>query len=59
MIAKRVPGKGNYYKFQDPDTLKVAIREKISDDMADEAKVCFEYATRFFQEMLEIANDYK
>lgn len=59
MIAKRVPGNGNYYKFQEPDALKVAIRERISDDMADEAKVCFEYATRFFQEMLEIANDNK
>ena len=59
MIAKRVPGNGNYYKFQEPDILKVAIREKISDDMADEAKVCFEYATRFFKAMLEIANDYK
>ena len=59
MIAKRVPGNGNYYKFQEPDILKVAIREKISDDMAEEAKVCFEYATRFFKEMLEIANDYK
>jgi heme oxygenase len=52
MIAKRVPGSGKYYQFADPDALKVAIRERINDDMADEAKVCFDFATRFFQEMM-------
>lgn len=54
MIAKRVPGQGKYYQFSDPDTLKTAIREKISDDMADEAKVCFEFATEFFKEMMDL-----
>jgi len=54
MIAKKVPGAGRMYQFQDPDTLKAAIRERISDDMADEAKVCFEFATDTFKEMLEL-----
>jgi heme oxygenase len=54
MIAKRVPGSGNYYKFENPDVLKAAIRERLSDDMADEAKVCFQYATEFFQEMMTL-----
>ncbi len=58
MIAKRVPGKGKYYQFQDPEALKVAIRERIDDSMADEAKVCFEFATRFFQEMMTLV-EYK
>ncbi len=58
MIAKRVPGKGKYYQFQDPDALKAAIRERIDDSMADEAKVCFEFATRFFQEMMTLV-EYK
>ena len=58
MIAKRVPGKGKYYQFQDPEALKAAIRERINDDMADEAKVCFEFATRFFQEMMTLV-EYK
>ena len=58
MIAKKVPGSGKLYKFEDPDTLKVAIRERISDDMADEAIVCFEYATRFFKEMLPLAEKF-
>jgi len=59
MIAKKVPGAGRMYQFADPEALKVAIRERISDDMADEAKVCFEFATEFFKDMLVIANDFK
>jgi heme oxygenase len=58
MIAKRVPGSGTMYQFEDPEALKAAIRERISDDMADEAKVCFDFATRFFQQMMEIV-EYK
>jgi heme oxygenase len=54
MIAKRVPGSGKYYQFENPDALKEAIREKLNDDMADEARICFEYAKRFFQEMMEL-----
>jgi len=54
MIAKKVPGAGRMYQFENPDTLKAAIRERISDDMADEAKVCFEFATDTFKEMLEL-----
>jgi len=57
MIAKRVPGSGKYYQFKDPDALKVVIRERISDDMADEANVCFEFATQLFKEMQELVNE--
>lgn len=53
MIAKRVPGKGRYYQFENPDELKQAIRMRISDDMADEAIICFEFATQLFKEMQE------
>jgi heme oxygenase (biliverdin-producing, ferredoxin) len=59
MIAAKVPGKGKMYKFNNPDELKATIRSKINDNMADEAKVCFEFATEMFKEMLEIANDFK
>ena len=52
MIAKRVPGSGKYYQFEDPDALKAAIRERLDDSMADEAKVCFQYAKEFFEEMM-------
>ena len=56
MIAKKVPGAGKYYQFENADALKAAVRLKIDDSMADEAKVCFDFATQFFKEMIEIAN---
>ena len=57
MIAKRVPGSGRFYKFQDPDLLKAVMRERISDDMADEANKCFDFATQLFKEMQELVNE--
>jgi len=55
MIAKRVPGSGTYYQFEgDPDEIKNSIRPLLNDDLADEAKVCFAFATRLFQEMQEL-----
>jgi heme oxygenase len=57
MIAKKVPGEGRMYQFEDPDGLKTAIRAKIDDDMADEAKVCFEFATQFFKEMMDFVDE--
>ena len=57
MIAKRVPGNGRFYKFkQDNDELKAHIRSKLNDDMADEAKKCFDFATKLFQQMMELPN---
>jgi heme oxygenase len=56
MIAKKVPGAGKYYQFENADDLKATVRLKIDDSMADEAKVCFDFATQFFKEMMEIAN---
>ena len=58
MIAKKVPGSGKYYQFENPEVLKMAIRAKIDDSMADEAIVCFNFAKRFFQEMMELV-EYK
>lgn len=52
MIAKKVPGEGRLYQFKDPDTLKAKIRERLTDDMAEESKVCFEFATQTFREMM-------
>jgi len=54
MIAKRVPGSGKYYQFENPEALKAAIRERISDDLADEAIVCFDYAADMFKDMMEL-----
>jgi len=52
MIAKRIPGSGKYYQFENAEELKIKIRAKIDDSMADEAKVCFDFAAKFFEEMM-------
>jgi heme oxygenase (biliverdin-producing, ferredoxin) len=57
MIAKRVPGSGRMYQFENAEELKASIREKLSDDMADEAKVCFKFAGELFEEMMSLVNE--
>lgn len=55
MIAKRIPGSGNFYMFDaDVEDLKNRIRELLDDSMADEAKVCFDFATKLFKNLSEI-----
>tara|TARA_B100001094_G_scaffold282427_1_gene294509 strand:+ start:564 stop:1097 length:534 start_codon:yes stop_codon:yes gene_type:complete len=52
MIAKRTPGTGTMYQFdEDVDVLKDRIRTKLDDSMAEEAKICFDFATELFQQM--------
>lgn len=52
MIAKRTPGSGHMYQFdEDVDVIKNKIREKLDDSMAEEARICFDFATQLFQEM--------
>jgi heme oxygenase len=55
MIAKRVPGSGKYYQFgEDPEKIKEAIRTKLDESLADEAKVAFQFAGKLFDEMMEL-----
>jgi heme oxygenase len=57
MIAKRVPGNGKYYQFDgDTDQIKNILRQKLDDSLADEARVCFQYATEFFQDMMSVVD---
>ena len=52
MLKKKVPGSGKLYQFDDDvQAIKEKIRSKCKDSMADEAKICFEYATELFKEM--------
>jgi heme oxygenase len=51
MIAKRIPGSGSCYKFDNADALKTAIRAKLDDSLAEEALVCFGFATQLFEEL--------
>ena len=40
------------YDFDNVEFLKQTVREKLTDDMAEEAKVCFNYAIRLFEEIM-------
>ena len=53
MIARRVPGNGLYYKFEDPDVLEVSIRSKLRehDLFVEECKKCFTFATESFNDL--------
>jgi heme oxygenase len=54
MIAKRVPGAGKYYQFDgDPTEIKNILRSKLDDSLAEEALVCFDFAAKFFQQMMK------
>jgi len=53
MIAKKVPGEGKFYKFEDPTALRTAIREKLDDSLADEARVCFKFVVEFFKDLMD------
>jgi heme oxygenase len=55
MIAKQIPGEGRLYQFdKDIDKLKEAILEKTDDSMANEARICFSFATKLFQDLMEL-----
>lgn len=60
IIAKRLGDKFpvNFYKFdEDQDVLKDKLREKLNNDMADEAMVAFDYAHKIFLELDMLFND--
>ena len=60
MISKKIPGSGLFYQFgDDPEKIKNIIRTKIDDSMADEAKVAFDFATKLFEQMMDIVDDFK
>ena len=58
MIAKRVPGSGKYYQFDgNPDEIKNTLRAKLSDDLAEEAGVCFGFAAQMFDDLEKIVHE--
>lgn len=50
-IAKAVPGEGRFYQFDDVEGLKAAIREELTDDLGEEARVAFEWAIKIMKEL--------
>lgn len=53
IIKRGVPGSGTMYEFEDRRGLIAGVRELLHDDMAEEAKICFEYAERLFHELMD------
>lgn len=49
IIAKKVPGSGKFYQFEDADNLKQRIRSELTDDLGEEAKVAFKWAIKLMQ----------
>lgn len=49
MIAKKVPGSGKFYKFENGAALKEAIRGKLDDSMGDEANIAFDYSIKIMR----------
>ena len=52
MIKKKIPGNGLMYEFEgDTKELIEKFRELLDDNMAEEAKKCFDFASQLFDEL--------
>ena len=51
MIRKKQPGSGKMYDFDNVEDLKTEVRSRLNDDMAEEAKRCFDFAIQLFEEL--------
>jgi len=53
MIAKRIPGSGQYYKFEKPEELEFFIRNQLSQDenFVQECNKCFDSAINLFEDL--------
>ena len=51
MIKRLIPGKGSMYEFENRPELIAKVREMLTDDLADEANVCFDFVLELFDEL--------
>ena len=53
MIAKKIPGSGEYYKFDKPKELESFIRSQLSEDdnFVQECNQCFDSAINLFKDL--------
>lgn len=54
IISKKVPGSATMYQFDSVKQIKDKVRARCNNSMADEANVCFDYATKMFNQMAKI-----
>ena len=53
MITMKVPGAGEFYNFENRETLIKNIRELLTDDLGDEANVAFQHAINIMRDLNE------
>ena len=53
IVAKRTPGKGRMYEFENKTDMIARVRALLELDMADEANTCFDFAIRLFEDLEE------
>jgi heme oxygenase len=53
IIKKQVAhiSKGTFYEFDDPDLLKSTIRQELTDDLGDEARIAFKFAIKMMRDL--------
>jgi heme oxygenase len=53
IIKKQVAhiSSGKFYDFENHDAMKTAIRQTLTDDLGDEARVAFEYAIKMMRDL--------
>jgi heme oxygenase len=53
IIKKQVAhiSSGKFYDFENADAMKMSIREILTDDLGDEARVAFKYAIKMMQDL--------
>jgi heme oxygenase len=56
IIKSKVPSTGKMYQFDDRSGLISKVREKLTEDLGNEANKCFEFAIKLFKELSERHN---
>jgi heme oxygenase len=56
IIKKVTPGNGTMYEFENRQELIAKVREKLSDDLADEANTALDFSLRLFDEIADAHN---
>jgi hypothetical protein len=51
MIKKCIPGSGKRFDFENRPALIAKIREHLTDDLAEEANIAFDYTLELFDEL--------
>lgn len=51
ILAKKVPGSGRFYQFENASDLRLQIRSTLTDDLGPEARIAFEHTIKIMKEL--------